>query len=120
LAAAASRTSLRPNDGLSTSKTSLLLEAHVIVETARIEYNTQRPHGGFGGLIPSETRGPIHHRTQRAPMNVGHQNWADYYRPDYWIQFAFNTTGAKQVRAGHHRYVRVHSTGFLLVYRRVA
>jgi hypothetical protein len=46
--------------------------------------------------------------------------WADYYRPDYWIHFAFGPTAANRVRAGHHWYVRVHKSGFLLVYRRIA
>jgi len=31
-----------------------LLEAQVIVESWRIEYNTYRPHGSLGGLTPSE------------------------------------------------------------------
>jgi putative transposase len=31
-----------------------LLEAQVIVEAWRIEYNTYRPHGSLGGLTPAE------------------------------------------------------------------
>ena len=33
-----------------------LLEAQVVVEDWRIEYNTYRPHGALGGLTPAETR----------------------------------------------------------------
>jgi putative transposase len=33
-----------------------LLEAQVIVEAWRIEYNTYRPHGALGGLTPTEVR----------------------------------------------------------------
>lgn len=33
-----------------------LLEAQVIVETWRIEYNTYRPHGALGGFTPAEVR----------------------------------------------------------------
>lgn len=33
-----------------------LLEAQVIVEAWRIEYNTYRPHGALGGLTPAEIR----------------------------------------------------------------
>ena len=33
-----------------------LLEAQVVVEAWRIEYNTYRPHGSLGGLTPTETR----------------------------------------------------------------
>jgi putative transposase len=33
-----------------------LLEAQVVVETWRNEYNTYRPHGSLGGLTPAETR----------------------------------------------------------------
>jgi putative transposase len=33
-----------------------LLEAHVVVEAWRIEYNTDRPHGALGGLTPTEVR----------------------------------------------------------------
>src|SRR5205814_4167258 len=33
-----------------------LLEAQVVVEAWRIEYNTYRPHGALGGLTPRETR----------------------------------------------------------------
>jgi putative transposase len=33
-----------------------LLEAQVVVEAWRIEYNTYRPHGALGGLTPAETR----------------------------------------------------------------
>ena len=31
-----------------------LLEAQVIVEAWRMEYNTYRPHGSLGGLTPAE------------------------------------------------------------------
>jgi transposase InsO family protein len=31
-----------------------VLEAQVIVEAWRIEYNTYRPHGSLGGLTPAE------------------------------------------------------------------
>jgi putative transposase len=33
-----------------------LLEAQVVVEAWRIEYNTYRPHGALGGLTPAEVR----------------------------------------------------------------
>ncbi len=33
-----------------------LIEAQVVVEAWRIEYNTYRPHGALGGLTPTETR----------------------------------------------------------------
>ena len=33
-----------------------LLEAQVVVELWRIEYNTYRPHGALGGLTPAEVR----------------------------------------------------------------
>jgi putative transposase len=33
-----------------------LLEAHVVVEAWRIEYNTERPHGALRGLTPAEVR----------------------------------------------------------------
>jgi putative transposase len=33
-----------------------LLEAQVVVEAWRIEYNTYRPHGALGGLTPTEVR----------------------------------------------------------------
>jgi putative transposase len=33
-----------------------LLEAEVVVEAWRIEYNTYRPHGALGGLTPAEVR----------------------------------------------------------------
>lgn len=33
-----------------------LLEAQVVVEAWRIEYNSYRPHGALGGLTPTETR----------------------------------------------------------------
>jgi len=33
-----------------------LLEAQVVVEAWRIEYNTYRPHGALAGLTPAETR----------------------------------------------------------------
>lgn len=33
-----------------------LLEAQVVVEAWRIEYNTYRPHGALGGLTPTELR----------------------------------------------------------------
>jgi putative transposase len=33
-----------------------LLEAQVVVEAWRIEYNTDRPHGALGGLTPTEVR----------------------------------------------------------------
>ena len=33
-----------------------LLEAQVVVEAWRIEYNTDRPHGALGGLTPIEVR----------------------------------------------------------------
>ena len=33
-----------------------LLEAQVVVEAWRIEYNTYRPHGALGGFTPSEVR----------------------------------------------------------------
>ena len=35
---------------------SSLLEAQVVVEAWRIEYNTYRPHGALGGLTPAEVR----------------------------------------------------------------
>ena len=31
-----------------------LLEALVVVEAWRVEYNTYRPHSSLGGLVPSE------------------------------------------------------------------
>ena len=46
--------------------------------------------------------------------------WADYYRPDYWIRFGFNTKDTGRTRVGHQWYVRIHQEGFLYVYRRVA
>jgi putative transposase len=33
-----------------------LIEAQVVVEAWRIDYNTYRPHGALGGLTPAETR----------------------------------------------------------------
>jgi putative transposase len=33
-----------------------LLEAQVVVETWRIEYNTYRPHSALDGLTPTEKR----------------------------------------------------------------
>jgi len=33
-----------------------LLEAHVVIEAWRIEYNTYRPHSALGGLTPTEVR----------------------------------------------------------------
>jgi putative transposase len=33
-----------------------LLEAQVVVEAWRIEYNTERPHGALGGFTPAEIR----------------------------------------------------------------
>jgi putative transposase len=33
-----------------------LLEAQVVVEAWRIEYNTYRPHGALGGFTPAEVR----------------------------------------------------------------
>lgn len=33
-----------------------LLEAHVVVEASRIEYNTYRPHGALNGLSSCEVR----------------------------------------------------------------
>jgi transposase InsO family protein len=33
-----------------------LLEAEVVVEAWRIEYNTYRPHGALRGLTPAEVR----------------------------------------------------------------
>jgi len=41
-----------------------LLEAEVVVEAWRIEYNTERPHGALGGLTPAEVR---------AAWNMEHQ-----------------------------------------------
>ena len=36
-----------------------LLEAQVVVEDWRIEYNTDRPHSALGGLTPTETRAAL-------------------------------------------------------------
>lgn len=41
---------------LNIEELSSLLEAQVIVEAWRIEYNTYRPHGALGGLTPAEVR----------------------------------------------------------------
>ena len=42
-----------------------LIEAQVVVEAWRIEYNTYRPHGSLGGLTPAETRVAL--TTERQP-----------------------------------------------------
>ncbi len=39
---------------LNTEEFGSLLEAQVLVEAWRIEYNTYRPHSALGGLTPSE------------------------------------------------------------------
>jgi putative transposase len=44
-----------------------LLEAEVIVEAWRIEYNTYRPHGALGGLTPAEVRAESTTEHQPAP-----------------------------------------------------
>jgi len=43
-----------------------LIEAKVVVEAWRIEYNTYRPHGSLGGLTPAETRVALTNQHQPA------------------------------------------------------
>jgi transposase InsO family protein len=43
-----------------------LLEAQVVAEAWRIEYNTYRPHGALGGLTPAEVRAAWTTEHQRA------------------------------------------------------
>ena len=45
-----------------------LLEAQVVVEAWRIEYNTYRPHGALGGLTPTEVTRRMDHRTPTSTL----------------------------------------------------
>ena len=45
-----------------------LLEAQVVVEAWRIEYNTYRPHGALGGLTPAESPRRMDHRTPTSTL----------------------------------------------------
>jgi transposase InsO family protein len=44
-----------------------LLEAEVVVEAWRIEYNTYRPHSALDGLTPSEVRAAWNTEHKPAP-----------------------------------------------------
>jgi putative transposase len=43
-----------PDEFLATKQFNTLLEAQVLAEDWRIEYNTIRPHGSLGGLTPTQ------------------------------------------------------------------
>ena len=45
-----------------------LLEAQVVVEAWRIEYNTYRPHSALGGLTPAEFTRRMDHRTPTSTL----------------------------------------------------
>ena len=51
-----------------------LLEAQVVIEGWRIEYNTYRPHSSLGGLTPAEQRREVDHQPTSAPMTAGPLN----------------------------------------------
>ena len=65
-----------------------LLEAQVVVEAWRIEYNTYRPHGALGGLTPAEVTRRMDHRTPTSTlMRAGPPNGVPSSGPRQPIAF---------------------------------
>jgi transposase InsO family protein len=52
-----------PDELLNVEEFGTLLEAQVVVETRRVEYNTYQPHSVLGGLTPAEFPEGMDHRT---------------------------------------------------------
>ena len=53
-----------------------LLEAQVVIEAWRIEYNTYRPHSSLGGLTPAE-----YARSGPSTSHHSHNGWTTYRGP---------------------------------------